>query len=205
MKVLALDASFRNYGYVVLKKDHVDAPFIPLHGKVIRAAIYTKGDLAKRKKIKKDKLLKTDNHLNAIQEIFSELMVLNAFEKFDAIIAERVTGAQDYHSARSFGAADGILACLIAVTGLPFYRYGSVAIKKAFTGNPAAEKIDMINEAATRYPDFAENYFPKSSKKGNMYAGITEHIADALATIDAALLDPHFIKLVEEYYVTSTE
>lgn len=205
MKVLALDPAYRNFGYVIFHQEDGASDFIPTRGRVIRPTVLSAKDRKEHKKRTKDEILKMDNAVNACREVFAELRMLLTLERPDVIVAERLGGTQDYSSARSFGYADGILACLIELAGVPCYRYTNVKIKHAFTGQRGATKETMISEAVARWPEFVDRCFPTSTQTEVGYENICEHMADACGVMVTATKDPKFNKFVEEYYVSTAE
>lgn len=203
MYVLALDPSFRNFGYVIFHQEDNDSPFVPIRGRVIRPAIMSAEELKewnKKHKKTRGKLLKFDHRLTCIMEIIDELKLVSSMTSFDVIIAERLDGSQDAASARAFGIADGVLASLISFMGVPYYRYTNIVIKREFTGSRKASKDDMILEAARRYPDFVEKYFASSTQTETKFENIYEHLADACGVMVTAEQDTTFCKFVGEWY-----
>lgn len=178
MNVLALDPAFKNVGYCIFS--YRDGSFVPVAGRIIRPKRLSAKELKKRKQGK------IEHNVNVCRETAAELKsILDCFIP-SIVVAERLSGSQDAQAARAMGMSDGILGSVIELEQLPCFWYNNLRIKQHFTGDRHAPKEVMIEEAAKRWPDFAEQNFPKSPKKGKLYAEHTEHLADAIAVMSLA-------------------
>jgi hypothetical protein len=89
----------------------------------------------------------------------------------------------------SYGICIGVLGAVKAL-GIPLIEVSPKEVKVAFTNNPNATKLDMINTAINLYPNVD---FPKYQGKP---AAKCEHLADAIASIHAGVRTKVFQSLM---------
>jgi len=108
-------------------------------------------------------------------------------------IAEIPVGSQSARAMASYGVCVGVLAAcpisLIQVT--------ASEVKRAATGYKNATKAEMIDWAMEKYP--YANWVMRKSKGVMVPQACNEHLADALAAIEAGILTDQFIQAIALY------
>jgi Holliday junction resolvasome RuvABC endonuclease subunit len=90
----------------------------------------------------------------------------------------------------SYGICVGVLGALRA-KGIPFFELTPDEVKIAATNNKKATKDDMIQWARGKYPNANWPYYKKNGEM-LLSAKQAEHMADAVATIEAGVHSPLF-------------
>jgi Holliday junction resolvasome RuvABC endonuclease subunit len=177
LRLLALDAALVNIGYAVF---NIPEPGVvePVEGGLIQP------DIEKTKQM-------DDQEYNVARAayIFSSLLDLITRMKPDALAMELLAGTQNAGTAKCFGIVTGIMGGVTATSKIPLQFVLAQNVKKAFTGNKAASKDDMLRSLIANCPDFVDLFLPKARKGArgkSAYAlnGLLnegEHIVDAFA------------------------
>jgi len=82
-------------------------------------------------------------------------------------------------------ASYGVCLGVIAVLGSKVRRVSAKNVKLVATGNPTAEKKDMIDWAVRKHPSLP--WFTTTKKGVTTYANKNEHVADAIAAVHAGV------------------
>lgn len=109
-----------------------------------------------------------------------------------AIFVEVPVGSQSARAMTSYGVCVGILGAMLA-KDFELIEVTATEVKKAFTGNKNASKLQMIAQAQSLYP---KANFPVYRGKVTQAA---EHVADALGAIHAGVNTPVFQQLMRLY------
>lgn len=170
MRIVGFDPSLRNWGVAVMDYDPI-----------IDVIEVVSVDVIKTKPIKKSKLPKSQQDLEAAQALLKGILpyATNA----DVVVIELPIGSQSAAAMKSYGICIGITACLTNL-GIPFIYKTPYDIKHV-VGNKETSKEEIIDWVRERYPD-------KLSK----YKNSAEHQADAVVSVHAAL--PELRKLANE-------
>lgn len=107
--------------------------------------------------------------------------------------AEIPSGAQHARSALGFGVAIGVLASC----SIPMFEVMPLETKLGSVGDKKADKPDIIQWAANRYPEApwqrydADTRGKAPHRKGDLHVD-NEHVADAIAIVHAGIRLPEF-------------
>jgi Holliday junction resolvasome RuvABC endonuclease subunit len=174
VKIMGLDMAFTNLGIAIVRADVSD----------INNPVLTVDDLSvvhtESTKKRPRGMTKSSDDLRRARETLHALRAKIAAYQPDIIIAEVPFGSQSARSAWTLGIAIGILS---TVDGLIEVTPREV---KTATGEPHADKAEMIEWAMTKHP---EAPWAWRKYKGALIsvASTNEHTADALAAIYAGL------------------
>ena len=126
--------------------------------------------------------------LEAAQQLASG--ALEVISDAQAIFVEVPHGSQSARAMASYGICVGILGTMRA-TGTPFFELTPNEVKLAATNNKKATKREMIDWATGKYPNAP---WPFYKKNGETLISETkaEHMADAIAVIEAGIQSPLF-------------
>jgi Holliday junction resolvasome RuvABC endonuclease subunit len=173
LKVVGFDPSLRNWGIAAGKlylgdTNHLEIATI----EVVQPA------LPNGKQIRQNSLDLTSAHLLAVE-------AFKFIEEADAVFVEVPVGSQSARAMASYGICVGILGALKA-HGVPFFELSPEEVKRASVGIKTASKTQMIEWAVANYPQAP---WPVQKQKGitSIVAGKAEHMADAIATIQAGI------------------
>lgn len=110
--------------------------------------------------------------------------------------AEVPVGSQSSRAMASYGVCIGILAAVNAV--MPMIQVTPTEVKLAGAGVKTATKEEMIEAMIAKYPDAP---WPMQTKKGVRVpiAGQCEHLADAVAAIEAGMATDEFRQTIGMY------
>jgi hypothetical protein len=161
MRIVSFDPSLRNWGVAILDYD-------PIHDVIEVVSV----DVIKTKPIKKSKLPKSQQDLEAAQALIQG--VLDYASSADVIVIELPIGSQSAAAMKSYGICIGITACLTELQ-IPFIYKSPYDIKRV-VGKKETSKEEIIDWVHERHPN-------KLSK----YKNSAEHQADAIVAAYSAL------------------
>ena len=170
MKVLGIDPSLRNFGLAIATLD-------------LKTMKYTVNSLAlveteadnKNKQVRKNS---TD--LERCRVIFREMT--DALQGVELVFCEVPVGSQSARAMASYGFCLGLLASIQT----PLIQVTPSEVKMAATGDKNATKDEMIQWAVGAHPDAGW------LRRGKSLIGKNEHLADAVASIEAGLRSDQF-------------
>lgn len=110
------------------------------------------------------------------------------------IFAEIPTGSQSASAMKSYGFCVMLLASLRA-QGHFIIEVDPTTVKELFTGDKWATKREMIKTAVSLFP---QADWPRHGKAQRVVDG-AEHMADAVAIINAGMQSPEFSQFLEHY------
>ena len=171
MNVLGIDAGFTALGVAVVKVDE-KSPTLPLGSLVYRNCVRTDRS--------KDRDSVTTDDAKRITQLVDEYLKIVETYRPDVAVAELPTGG-----ARGAGAIKGMaFSTSMTVTALHLLKVKMIIIsplanKKASTGNPNAEKSQVMSAVGKFWPGIVWPRLPKG-KIDMVYA---EAVCDALSTI----------------------
>lgn len=180
ISIAGMDPSMSNFGVVRALID-LDTLFVEVTAmEVVQTT--PQADKAKRKVVRKNSedldracLLHAGavKHASEVQLVFAEVPV----------------GSQSSRAMASYGMSLGVLAAVSAL--VPIIQVTPTEVKVAATGIKTATKGEMIEAMMDKYPDAP---WPMRMSKGMAVpiAGECEHLADALAAIEAGMKTEEF-------------
>jgi Holliday junction resolvasome RuvABC endonuclease subunit len=180
ISIAGMDPSMSNFGVVRALID-LDTLFVEVTSmEVVQTT--PEADKAKRKVVRKNSedldracLLHAGavKHASEVQLVFAEVPV----------------GSQSSRAMASYGMSLGVLAAVSAL--VPIIQVTPTEVKVAATGIKTATKGEMIEAMMTKYPNAP---WPTRMSKGVRVpiAGECEHLADALAAIEAGMKTEEF-------------
>lgn len=123
--------------------------------------------------------------------------VLPVAKTAKVIFVEVPVGSQNASGMKSYGVCCGILGMLRALD-IQIIHVDPAAVKRCFTGNQNASKAEMIARALKDYPDAN---WPRHQRNGSLFkkgdlTGDAEHLADAIAAIEAGVQTPEFLNVM---------
>ncbi|MBY3231934.1 hypothetical protein [Rhizobium laguerreae] len=177
--IAGLDGSLRNFGVATAWLD-LETLKLDIHQLTI-----IKTELSKDKKVRS-----SSDYLRRSLEIKNG--VHPAMKGVTTAFYEVPSGGQDYKSVMGFGIVIGTYAGL-PVPGCEVSPYET---KLAAVGTKTASKEEMIAWAFEKYPDAPWRLYEKggkSWKKGDPHSD-NEHVADAVAIMEAGIKTPSFLQ-----------
>jgi Holliday junction resolvasome RuvABC endonuclease subunit len=169
MKIVGVDPSLSNFGFAIgsydLKSDSLAVSEI----KLVRTAP------GKVKGVRKN-----SDDLQRARAIFDEFE--DIFHGASMAFVEIPVGSQSARAMASYGICVGLLASI----DVPLIQVTPFEVKLAATGNKNATKDEMIQYAASEYPNL-----PWAIHAGKL-AAKNEHCADACAAIKAGVATEQF-------------
>jgi Holliday junction resolvasome RuvABC endonuclease subunit len=170
---MALDVGFRNTGVAIMQ--HRGGKWLPIHVECIRT----------KKSDKKSGIRVADDNIRCTQDIYRRLMELAKDNDIAGVVAETPSaGGKSSRAVLAMGLASATVACVVESLGLPAEWVTPRESKIALAGSATASKEEMKESAARTWPTTTKNY--KRHKTSGRLPGTYEHIADALATFEAA-------------------
>jgi Holliday junction resolvasome RuvABC endonuclease subunit len=188
ISIIGLDPSLSNFGVVRarLNIDTLDIQVEDMH------VVTTEPE---KDKVKKKVVRKNSEDLERAGTLHDGVVELLAGRAIAFV--EVPVGSQSARAMVSYGVSLGILAAVRA--RLPIIQITPTEVKLAGSGIKTATKEEMIEAMVAKYPDapwprYEQN--GKNFKKGDIHAGLAEHIADALAAVEAGLKTDEFRSLL---------
>lgn len=174
MMVLGIDPSLRNFGYALAELDMSNMCFD------IKELLLVETEATKLKKVVRknsDDLERCRIHATALREMQKKAQI--AF-------VEVPVGSQSARAMMSYGAC----VALLGTIDIPLIQLTPREVKMAAVGAPDATKREMI--------DWAAGKFPRADwlRKAGRLIDKNEHLADAVASINAGLVNEDFRALV---------
>jgi len=184
LKILGMDPSLSNFGIV-----HATLNIETL--KITPEAMYVlQTEPEKDKKVRKN-----SEDLDRCK-ILHKGAVEATEGRFLAFI-EVPVGSQSSRAMASYGVSLGVIAAV--ANTMPIVQLTPSEVKMAGCGIKTATKGEMIDAMVAKYPNapwprYTQN--GKGFKKGDIHAGEAEHIADALAAIEAGIATDEFRRTI---------
>lgn len=174
MNVIAIDAAFANMGLAA-------AVILPT-GKVLCNDLLLVSSEREDKKV----VRKSSDDLRRAQHLAVMLRHWQGLHRPSIAFAEVPSGSQSASAARALGIAVGVLAsCTV-----PIIEVSPMEVKRLFgTGKKGATKAEIIAWAVKKWPSA-----PWLRYKGRLTQA-NEHLADAMAVIEAGMQTPAFQQL----------
>ena len=197
MRVVGLDPALRNFGMVAA--DLHPSAGTWLIDVVAMGLLQTEGDGAKRA------VRKSSENLRRGREVFTGMTAFMAQHNPAMVFVEVPTGAQSAAAAIGLGIAVGVLTSIT----IPVIEVAPSEVKGLFTTKVAAvPKARIMDWAFNGWPEAPWHRYTRAGKivgKGGVvkaawnagdYMAENEHLADALATIQAGIATPTFKQLL---------
>lgn len=169
MKMLCVDAAFRNVGWALVTVNLKTMSVNPLEIGLVRT------ELSKNKTVRA-----ASDKLRRAREIALKLRALEL--RAEIMTAEIPSGAQSAAAAAALGIAIGILSGHT----VPLIEVTPAEVKLAALGSKTASKREMIDWAAGTWPDLEW-----ITARGKL-TDANEHMADAIAIAHAGVNTPEF-------------
>jgi Holliday junction resolvasome RuvABC endonuclease subunit len=184
MKIVGMDPSMSNFGLIRASLNIDTMKFAVESMEVVRT------EPEKDKKVRKQ-VRKNSEDLDRARLLYCGAM--GAIDGASMAFVEVPVGSQSARAMASYGVCLGVIAA-VAET-LPIIQVTPNDVKLAGCGIRTATKGEMIDAMVEKYPDapwprYQQN--GKGFKKGDIHAGEAEHLADALAAIEAGLTSDEF-------------
>lgn len=120
--------------------------------------------------------------------------ILPVAQRAKLIIAEIPIGSKSASAMKSYAFCIAHLAFLRSL-GHSIIEVDPATVKELFTGNKQATKREMIDMAVSLFPNAD---WPRHGKQQRI-KNDAEHMADAVAIINAGMQSPAFVKYLEQY------
>ena len=173
IRVVGFDPSLRNWGIAI-------ATLVPATLELsVQKLDVTRAVVNKGKQVRQN-----SQDLDVAQQLAEA--AVNAAQGAQAIFVEVPVGSQNARSMASYGVCVGVLGALRA-QGIPFFEVNPEEVKLATGLTAKASKAEMIAWATQKYPDAG---WPLHN--GALNAGLAEHMADAIAAIEAGIKSKPF-------------
>lgn len=169
MKILGVDMALANMGLVIASIDMDTYEVTPE-----RLGLVTTQNESKKE------VRKSSNELRRANELATALREWQG--EVDIAVAEVPSGSQSASASRALGIAVGVLTAL----DVPLIEVSQKEVKLASVGSNTASKAEMIEWATGNHPH------SDWLVRGSRYLNKNEHIADALASIYAAVQTQQF-------------
>jgi Holliday junction resolvasome RuvABC endonuclease subunit len=181
LRVLGFDPSLNNWGIAagIYCTDTAQL--------TVKNVLVTRPDLPKGKQVRQN-----SKDLTAAQQLAAA--ALDVAPQAHAIFVEVPVGSQSARAMASYGVCVGILGTLRA-QGIPFFEVTPTEVKTAAVGTKNATKSQMIQWAMSKHPDAGWPTYLKNGKTLVSEAQ-AEHMADAIAAIEAGLQLEEFRRLM---------
>lgn len=188
LKVLGLDPSMSNFGIAKATLDLDTMKF------TVDALHVVQTEPEKDKKVRKV-VRKNSEDLERAQLLHKGAM--EAVEGHFIAFVEVPVGSQSSRAMASYGVSLGVIAAV--ANAMPVVQVTPTEVKMAGCGIKTATKGEMIEAMVAKYPDapwprYTQN--GKGFKKGDIHAGEAEHLADALAAIEAGIGTDEFRRTI---------
>lgn len=180
MKIVGMDPSMSNFGVVNATLDLDTMKF------TVQGMHVVQTEPEKDKKVRKQ-VRKNSEDLDRARKLHRGAM--EATEGAFMAFIEVPVGSQSARAMASYGVCLGVIAA-VAET-LPIIQVTPNEVKLAGAGTKTATKGEMIEAMIAKYPDAP---WPMRKSKGELVpiAGECEHLADALAAIEAGVSSDEF-------------
>lgn len=175
IKVLGIDPSMSNFGFVLADVD-------PVTGEIVGTPYLHLVQTAPTND--KKTIRKSSDDLRRCRELYAPLAELVA--KADLVCSEMPLGSQNASAMKSVGICMGLLSTI----DKPFIQVMPEEVKLSAVGTKTATKAEMIEWAYARHPE--ANWLRKSKKPDAPLTAKNEHIADAVAVIAASVRTDSF-------------
>lgn len=182
LKVVGFDPSLRNWGIAI-------GEFFPKDNNklIVNFLDIVQPDLPTGKQIRQ----------NSLDLMTAQLLtdgIIQHLKDVDAVFVEVPVGSQSARAMASYGVCVGILGALRSF-GIPFFELTPEEVKKASVGNKNATKAQMIEWAVRNHPQANWPTY-KEHGKSIISASKAEHMADAIAAIQAGITCQQFQQLL---------
>lgn len=184
MRVLGIDPSLSNFGLAVGTIDLESDQFYLGELKLQESSA------SKQKGVRKN-----SDDLERARSLYKALKV--GVNWADIIIVEIPVGSQSARAMCSYGICIGLLASIEK----PLIQVTPAEVKLAATGTKTATKQQMIDWATNKYP--SEHWLTRKVKGVTSYVAKNEHLADAIAAIEAGLKTDQY-KLAKQVFKGNT-
>lgn len=180
--VLGIDPSLNNTGLSVVD---IDIDSMKIAG--VRRILMASTDRQTGKTVRK-----SSDDLRRAQSIIADIRGQIREHGVRIVAAEIPSGAQSASAAF----ANGLCVGCIASIRIPVVQVSPLETKMATVGSKTASKADIIRWALDRWPDAdwvtgsRANDWDIQNAEGRHLTKVNEHMADALAIVEAALLTP---------------
>lgn len=173
IKVVGFDPSLRNWGIAF-------GTFTPATGALdIQHLDVTRAIVNKGKQVRQN-----SQDLDVAEQLAKAAVV--AAQGAQAVFVEVPVGSQSARAMASYGVCVGVLGALRA-QGIPFFEVNPEEVKLATGLKKDASKLEMINWALAKHGSAP---WPMHREVLNM--SLAEHMADAIAAIEAGLISKPF-------------
>lgn len=177
LNVLGLDPSLNNFGMV-----NADLDMQTMELTINKLSLSEAKPDTKNKQVRKNcqDLIRCKTQYDALTA---------AVKDVDIVFCEMPVGSQSARAMASYGMCIGIIASVQK----PFIQLTPAQVKLAAVNNKTATKSDMIEWAFDKYPH--DDWLVRAGKPINK----NEHIADAIACIEAGVATEEFKQLAVWY------
>ncbi len=176
MKVLGIDPSLNNTGFVLADLDMTTLEF-----KVSKMILSeTSPTKVKSSRKNSDDLERARRHATTLTDLLKEA---------DIVCAEIPVGSQSARAMASYGICIGLLATIETA----MIQVTPSQVKEAAVGNKNASKQEMIDWAVNKHPE------AMWLTRGGKVLNKNEHLADAVASIEAAMITEDFKSVIAMY------
>lgn len=184
MKIIGMDPSLSNFGIAFATLDLETMKF------TVDELVVARTTPEKDKKVRKQ-VRKNSEDLERARLLYKEAIA--ATERGTVAFIEVPVGSQSARAMASYGVCIGVIAG-VAET-LPVIQVTPTEVKVAGCGIKTATKEEMIEAMMQKYPAAP---WPMRKFKGDMVpnAAECEHLADAVAAIEAGLASDEFRQLI---------
>ena len=181
LTVLGIDPSFANMGFCVgnIDTDGIGKHF--RHPMQIAELLLVSTEGRDKKEVRK-----SSDDLRRAKELHTALHDILDRHNPNIVFCEIPHGSQSARASWALGISVGVLASC----SVPLIQLSALEVKLASVGNKSASKAQMIDWATKLFPD-AE--WLKHNKK---LVAKNEHLADAVAVINAGMRSDEFERLV---------
>lgn len=169
IKVLGIDPSMSNLGLVLADLD-------PLTGQIVGTPQLRLASTSPGKD--KKTVRKSSDDLRRCRELYAAL--IEWLPEADVVCSEMPLGSQNASAMKGVG----VCMMLLATIDKPLIQVMPDEVKLAAVGDKKATKATMIKWASERHPE--ANWLRRSNKPDAPLTNANEHLADAIAVIEAA-------------------
>jgi Holliday junction resolvasome RuvABC endonuclease subunit len=184
VKIVGMDPSLSNFGIAQATLDLDTMKF------TVDKLTLVCTENEKDKKIKKA-VRKNSEDLERAKILHAGLLA--ACEGHWLAVAEVPVGSQSSRAMASYGVCIGVLAAC----PMPLIQVTPTEVKMAGFGNKTATKQEMIEWAMAKYPD--ANWIMRKSGGVMVPTNANEHLADAVAALEAGIRTDQFKQIVAMY------
>jgi len=174
LKVLGIDPSMNNFGYAFATYDTTTQELKLAAVKLV----------SPKKESKKKSVRQNSFDLDHCKAHFTELLSYSS--SADIVCVEIPVGSQTARAMASYGMCIGLLASV----SKPMVQVTPTEVKLAAVGIKTATKAQMIEWATTKYPQLG--WLKTQDKNGERFLEKNEHLADAIAVLEASLKTDNF-------------